>query len=228
MPLFLQPLAKYAMFAGRARRAEYWGFYIAQIVAYVLIACLAFTGGSIQSGMSILLVGGGLLALACFLPNLAVTVRRLHDTDRSALWLLLYVPGIISALLTGSEVMVNHGIPSGNPIFSLLGSLANIAMLVFMSLKGTDGPNRFGANPKDGDEGRIARIFDAPETEDDVEPLTPEPYTPVFDFSPASQTSPRMEAIAPVTNIARPATRPSPQAFSVPARPVFGKRGRVS
>lgn len=229
MPLFLQPFAKYAMFTGRARRAEYWWFYIAQIVVYALIVALAVTGGSLQSGLSIMLVGGGLFALACFLPNLAVTVRRLHDTDRSALWLLLYAPGIISAFLVARGAIANHGIPSTNPIFSGLGSIANIAMLVFMSLKGTDGPNRFGPDPRGGDEGRIARIFDTPENEPknetDSEVLEPEPYEPVFDFGPAGHAQRCMETAPSSRDIARPATRPVPQRFAAPARPVFGKRG---
>ena len=226
MPLFLQPFAKYAIFTGRARRAEYWWFYVAQFVAYALIVALAVTGGSLQSGLSIMLVGGGLFALACFLPNLAVTVPRLHDTDRSALWLLLYAPGIVSALLAGSQTIANHGVLSSNPIFSGLGFIANTAMLVFMSLKGTDGHNRFGPDPKGEDEGRIARIFDAPENDTDNEALEPEPYKPVFDFSPAGHAHARIDIEPPVGDIAQPATRPVPQGFSPPARPVFGKRGR--
>ncbi len=226
MSLFLRPFAKYAIFTGRARRAEYWWFYIAQIVVYALIVALAVTGGSLQSGLSIMLVGGGLFALACFLPNLAVTVRRLHDTDRSALWLLLYAPGIISAFLAASGAIANHGAATTNPIFSGLGSIANIAMLVFMSLKGTNGSNRFGPDPRGGSEDHITRIFDAPDNEADSEALEPEPYKPAFDFSPAGHVQPRMETASSSREIARPAMRQVAQGFSAPVRPVFGKRGR--
>jgi uncharacterized membrane protein YhaH (DUF805 family) len=228
MPLFLQPFARYAIFTGRARRAEYWGYGIAQAVILALIATLALTGGSLQSGLFILLIGGGLFALACFLPTLAVTVRRLHDTGRSALWLLLYAPGVVSALLVVNETIANHGVMPAYPLFSGLGGIANLAMLILLGLPGTKGPNRFGADPKGGDEGRIARIFDAPNEESDDDVLAPKPYTPVFDFSPAGQAQPRMAPEPPVMPTTRPATRPVPQGFSAPARPVFGKRGRLS
>ena len=57
-----------------------------------------------------------IVSLALLLPNLAVSVRRLHDTDRSGWWLLL----------------------SFIPIFGTL------ALLYFMVLRGTEGSNRFG------------------------------------------------------------------------------------
>ena len=225
MPLFLQPFAKYAIFTGRARRAEYWWFNFAQGMGYALIIALAVTGGSLESGMSALLMGGGLFALACLLPNLAVTVRRLHDTDRSALWLLLYAPGILSASIAISQMSAHHGIPATNPIFSGLASIANLALLIFMDLPGTAGPNRFGGDPKGGGMD-ISRVFDVPE-----EPVPHQedaaPYKPVFDFGPTGKTpnEPTREPFnVPVMQTpvsVRPAT-----GFSAPVRPVFGKRGR--
>lgn len=204
MPLFLQPFARYATFSGRAHRAEYWGFYLTQVVVYILIAALAFTSGSIGRGLAILLVGCGLFALACFLPNLALTVRRLHDTDRSAFWLLLYVPGVVSALLVVSEAIVNQGVVPAYPLFSGLAGIANLVMLVLMGLPGTKGANRFGPDPKGNDESRIAHIFDMPEEDNDDEVLAPEP------------------------TVSKTTTRPVAQGFSAPPRPVFGKRGRLN
>lgn len=61
-----------------------------------------------------------LYALAVLLPSLAVAVRRLHDTDRSGWWLLLGVIPLIGG----------------------------IVLLVFMCLEGTQGNNKYGANPK--------------------------------------------------------------------------------
>ena len=59
----------------------------------------------------------GLFYLATFLPGLAVSARRLHDTDRSGWWLLIaFIP------LIGSLVLLD----------------------IFMVQPGTEGPNRFG------------------------------------------------------------------------------------
>ncbi|HVM22463.1 MAG TPA: DUF805 domain-containing protein [Sphingomicrobium sp.] len=83
-----RPLQKYADFSGRAPRAEYWWFALAVVVAYIV-------AGIIEGivGINTMLAGvygplTALLALALLVPSLAVGVRRLHDTNRSAWWLL--------------------------------------------------------------------------------------------------------------------------------------------
>lgn len=79
---------KYATFAGRAARSEFWWFYL----FYVLLAW----AGSVVNG-----VGGGaatgLIHLVFLLPILAAMARRLHDTGRSGWWLLL-IPTIIGLI----------------------------------------------------------------------------------------------------------------------------------
>jgi uncharacterized membrane protein YhaH (DUF805 family) len=80
--------SKYADFNGRARRSEYWWWVLftllVGIVASIIDAILGTNNGS----------GSGLIQsvanLALLLPSLAVGARRLHDTDRSAWWLLLW------------------------------------------------------------------------------------------------------------------------------------------
>lgn len=110
---------KYAVFDGRAQRAEYWYFTLFYILAYfaVTIVDRAFGSFDAEQGMGIL---GAIYALAMLIPALAVGVRRLHDTDRSGWWLLLGLVPVIGA----------------------------IVLLVFMVLDGTPGDNRFGPNPK--------------------------------------------------------------------------------
>ena len=114
----MRPLKKYADFSGRAPRAEYWWFYLFMIILY----CVAM----ILDGMS----GGGfggtpyglftaILALGLIIPGLAVSVRRLHDTDRSGWWLLISFIPLIGA----------------------------IVLLVFTVTQGTQGDNRFGSDP---------------------------------------------------------------------------------
>ena len=84
---------KYATFDGRARRSEYWMFFL----FYFLIAlAIGFVEAFIHLGgiLSILFVLGMLV------PSLAVTVRRLHDTTRSGWWILIaLIPAIGTIIL---------------------------------------------------------------------------------------------------------------------------------
>ncbi|WP_111893407.1 DUF805 domain-containing protein [Acinetobacter sp. MB5] len=79
-------LKNYVNFSGRARRKEYWFFYLFQIlIGFTLGLILAITGfskGTID-------IFSGLINLVLFLPALAVTVRRLHDVNRSGWWFLI-------------------------------------------------------------------------------------------------------------------------------------------
>ena len=99
----------YANFNGRASRSEYWWFsvFVAIIQAALFVVFLSLP----EVGMALL----GIWSLAIILPALAVTVRRLHDTDRSGWWFLIQV------------------IPFGG-----------LVLLVFMVLSGTSGTNRYG------------------------------------------------------------------------------------
>ena len=74
-------LSKYATFAGRATRPEFWWFFLFQILATVAAGML---GDKIS----------GLIGIALLLPSLAVGARRLHDIGRSGWWQLLMFTGI--------------------------------------------------------------------------------------------------------------------------------------
>jgi uncharacterized membrane protein YhaH (DUF805 family) len=99
-------------FQGRAARAEYWLFalwiFLLGIVAGVL-DLVAFH-------IAVLGPCALFVTFANLIPNLAVSFRRLHDTDRSAWWLLIAAIPILGALV----------------------------LLVFTLLPGTRGANRFG------------------------------------------------------------------------------------
>jgi uncharacterized membrane protein YhaH (DUF805 family) len=115
---FLQALSsafsKYATFSGRARRAEYWYFTLFICVVSVVLQILA--GGDPPSLIVVSVLG--LFAIATLLPALAVTARRLHDTDRKGWWMLL----------------------SCIPVVGLI-------VLFWMCSRGTAGSNRFGDDP---------------------------------------------------------------------------------
>ncbi|SRR5258706_10690707 len=74
--------SKYAAFDGRASRSEYWWFLL-----FTFLASAAL--GMVSETLS------GLFSLGVLLPSLAVGARRLHDVDRSAWFLLLWLIPII-------------------------------------------------------------------------------------------------------------------------------------
>jgi uncharacterized membrane protein YhaH (DUF805 family) len=83
MNWYIEAWKKYAVFGGRAGRQEYWYFVLFNILAYILLSIVAGVIGKI--GASLL----SLYAVAVFLPGLAASIRRLHDTNRSGWWLLI-------------------------------------------------------------------------------------------------------------------------------------------
>lgn len=118
MSWYLAALKKYAVFSGRARRKEYWFFVLFNvIIAFVLGLIDGFLGFTTEYGIGIL---GGLYALAVFIPGLAVTVRRLHDTNRSG-WMLL---------------------------LGLIPFIGFIILLVFYFQDSDSVANKYGENPK--------------------------------------------------------------------------------
>lgn len=94
-----QVFNKYATFKGRARRSEYWWFVL--FYSLVLIAAAILDN---LFGITIEHTFYGAIyciaALVLFLPNLTVTVRRLHDINKSG-WNILWgiIPLIGSILL---------------------------------------------------------------------------------------------------------------------------------
>jgi len=113
MSWYLTVLKKYAVFSGRARRKEYWMFVLFNVIIGFVLGFIEGLAG----GPGVL---GGIYGLAVLIPGVAVSVRRLQDTNRSGWWLLI---GLVP----------------------LIGS---IVLLVFMIQDGQPGENQYGPNPK--------------------------------------------------------------------------------
>lgn len=157
MKWFVKCIRNYANFKGRASRSEYWYFILFSflfMIAAMLLDKLIF--GKPQS------VFYFLFALFVFLPQVAVMVRRLHDTNRSGkivLW--YYLAGIVFILLfvfSGLSYFIaaaqgqSVGTPSGFFLAVLLiGALVftvwGIVFLVWFCTKGTTGDNKYGPDP---------------------------------------------------------------------------------
>lgn len=119
MNYYLAALKKYAEFSGRARRSEYWYFtlfnLIFMVVAIGLDNVVGSTIGELPYGLFYFA-----LALAMFLPGLAVFVRRMHDIGKSGWWYFIALIPLIGA----------------------------IWLLVLCFTEGTSGDNEYGADPK--------------------------------------------------------------------------------
>ncbi len=107
---------KYADFNGRAPRSEYWWFVLAYAIAYLVAAVIGGILGKI--GMFLPL----LLALAVLVPMIAVSVRRLHDVDKSGWFMLIPIYNLILALTEGTKGPNRFGPdpkdPSGSEVFA--------------------------------------------------------------------------------------------------------------
>lgn len=128
--------SNYATFRGRASRSEFWWFYLFMVIVNVILA-IPYSIGLAQSTATVdpvtgELTSGSLSGLAIFglaligiwglvtiIPIISVSVRRLHDGNRTGWWWWL----------------------------NLLCFIGPIILLIFYILPGTPGPNRYGEGP---------------------------------------------------------------------------------
>jgi uncharacterized membrane protein YhaH (DUF805 family) len=152
-----RPIQKYTDFSGRAPRAEYWWYTLAVIVVAIVISIVES-----MLGLDAMVGPYGpvtlLFMVALIVPGCAVTVRRLHDTNRSGWWILVaLVPYAILGFMMGRGAA--EGDMSGIAtvgLFSLVALAGAIALLVFMILPGNQGDNRYGPDPYAGGEAAAA------------------------------------------------------------------------
>ncbi len=132
MEMMIAPLKKYADFQGRARRAEYWMFVVFQILVYIAVAIVGMivSGGDTNSTAASALMG--LVSLGLLIPSIAVTVRRLHDTNRTGWWIFI----------------------------SLIPVIGGLWLLVLTVLDGTPATNRFGPDPKGRGDSDASKVFE--------------------------------------------------------------------
>jgi uncharacterized membrane protein YhaH (DUF805 family) len=108
---------KYVDFTGRAPRSEFWFWTLFAVLASIAGGAIDFVlfpdviASPVQS----------IVGLVLFLPGLAVSIRRLHDLDRTGWWFLL--------------------------VFTVIGL---ILLIIWYCMRGTPGPNRFGPDPLAG------------------------------------------------------------------------------
>ncbi len=161
-------IEKYATFSGRARRSEFWWFFLAQtLLSYILST--AVTMSSFKSLANIARSGGELFGiawdsmatmlknpvwwlsivvwLALLLPNIAAICRRLHDTGKSGWWQLLFYGSI---LLSYVMAFIRLRVLLLHTILSIVTLAAVIVMIVWLCKDSDPDPNKWGPSPKYG------------------------------------------------------------------------------
>ncbi len=101
---YLGPLKKYAVIEGRASRKEYWLFLLINLVVWMILP--------VSNPIGIVYL------VAIWLPMMAVTVRRLHDSNHRGRWVLLNLVPFVGLIV-----------------------------LYWLIIKGTDGDNDYGPDP---------------------------------------------------------------------------------
>ena len=114
---------KYSVFSGRASRGEFW--WVVLMIFLIDLAISIITSGSIFVGRILSL----LVTLGLFIPNLAVGIRRLHDTNMSGYWILLpFASELVGAIpLVFAIVAIIDGHPGSSLSLLGLGALIMIA-----------------------------------------------------------------------------------------------------
>ena len=100
MNYYTDAIKKYATFSGRARRKEYWMFVLINFIITWVIGIiekaigLTFTVSGAEIGIITLIY-----SLFILIPSLALTARRLHDTDRSGWWILISLIPVVGSII---------------------------------------------------------------------------------------------------------------------------------
>ncbi|AXJ00478.1 Uncharacterized membrane protein YhaH, DUF805 family [Cyclonatronum proteinivorum] len=117
MKWYFKALNRYTDFSGRSRRREFWLFWLFNVLIFFVITSLGTWFGVETDEVFFY---GTLYNFAVLVPSLAVTVRRMHDSNRSGWWILVIIL----------------------PAFGLF------ALLYFLLVDGTPGDNYYGPDPK--------------------------------------------------------------------------------
>ena len=120
MNWYLKVLKQYVDFKGRARRKEYWMFFLFNFIAAFTLALL---GGMIAGALDapeLAMIPYFMYALGIIVPSIAAVVRRLHDQNKSGWYLLVYFIPFVGF----------------------------IWLLVLLCTEGDAGPNEYGPDPK--------------------------------------------------------------------------------
>lgn len=113
MNWYLKVLKQYTDFNGRARRKEYWMFYLFSVIISVVLGVIDGVLGMEEFGI------GTIYSLAIFIPTLAAGVRRMHDLGKSGWYILIPIYNLILLCTDGEEGSNEYGPNPKNPYTEL-------------------------------------------------------------------------------------------------------------
>lgn len=121
----LKSLRNFSNFTGRARRKEYWYFYLAStlfmLICRFIVFIVTLPSTDLEAALSIISLIQ-LLNLALIIPTFAVGARRLHDVGYSGWWqLLVFIPligwiALIFLLCKNTSPQHNRWGPPAKPL----------------------------------------------------------------------------------------------------------------
>ena len=150
MEWYLKVIRNYATFKGRARRKEYWMFILFNFIIGIVLSIidnvlgLTYNYSEYSSGGTL----SSLYNLFVFIPTLAVTVRRLHDVNKSG-WLIgiMYIGLAVFMLIMFTMIFAqSFGVMLIIPGLVMFGY--GIYLFVLTVTEGDSGPNQYGEDPK--------------------------------------------------------------------------------
>lgn len=139
---FIRVMENYAAFEGRASRSEFWWFLLATIILAFFVGLVTIPLTFIPNAFYLIT---GAFALAMFSPTLAVIIRRLHDTGRSAWWSLGFVLSVIYDL---GAFLSQPGFGTVLYPVGIALRIYIVVLVVLMALPSNSGTNRYGADPR--------------------------------------------------------------------------------
>ncbi len=143
---------KYVDFTGRARRSEYWWFFLFVQLVVNLPNLVPVVGPMIS-----------LVAwVATIIPSISMATRRLHDIDRTGWWQLLFFAAwiiVIAMTFAGLTFFIVNAIDDSEfdswmslAVLGVSGSLMVFGLtvwwIVWFTKKGDFGPNKYGPDPR--------------------------------------------------------------------------------
>lgn len=134
MNAYANAMRRYFDFRGRSTRSQFWLFFLVYgIIIVAAVVVDAALGTSSKKGPSLLL---SIVYLVHAIPSLAVSVRRLHDIDRTGWWVLISVVPLLGLIVMGT----------------------------FATKPSTPGTNRFGTNGSPAAKDAAGEPFLSPHT----------------------------------------------------------------
>jgi len=146
MHYYIEVLEKYAVFKGRARRAEYWYFILFNLIIAIVLNIISKVIGEQRNILS------HIYGLAVLVPSIAVSIRRFHDIGKTGWWelyfILMYLAvGLLMTILIVPIILTSH-LTASFYILMLIPLAIFVWSTIWMCTASQSGDNKYGPNPK--------------------------------------------------------------------------------